>query len=166
MCHAWDLIYGTRPVEFPSAYGIDESVPRLKAVSDRPVFSDLGSQRAVGTVKATRVSLRRVIPAWPNAFKPHFIGKFHQYDGKVVLKGRFTMILPIKLFLSLWFGSALLLIAQLVIDVVTEGTINAQRGLLNSIVIICGGVAIVWAGKRVSRNDPDWLAYVIKQALS
>lgn len=166
MRHAWNLIYGATPVEFTSAYGINESVLRLKAVTDRSVFSNLGAERAIGTVKARRVSLRRVIPGWGNAFKPRFIGKFHQLNGSVVLRGHFTMILPTKLFMSLWFGFASLTTARAAVGVVTEGTINARRGLLVSIVLLCGGVAFVWAGKWVAKNDPEWLAYVIRRALS
>ena len=153
------------PVEFTSAYDIDESVQRLSAVTDRSVFSNLGDHRIVGTVKATRVSLRRINPGWPNAFKPRFIGKFHQLNGKVVLTGRFATILPTKLFMTFWFGFASLMTARLAIDVLMDGTINTQQGLLRSIVLICGGVAFVWAGKWAS-NDSEWIAYVIRRALS
>jgi hypothetical protein len=76
------------------------------------------------------------------------------------------MFWPIKLFLSLWFGFALLMVALTVVSVVTEGTTNAQQGLRHSMVVIGGGVAIVWAGKWGAKHDPEWLAYVIRRALS
>lgn len=96
-----DLWRGSAPVEFESAFGLSESVERLRAATRRSLFSVLAREEAVGTVKETCVSLQRVISMVGNSFKPFYRGRFIERDGHVILTGRFTMMWPVKLFVAL-----------------------------------------------------------------
>jgi hypothetical protein len=58
----WRLLYESTAAEFRSAYGLDESVERLRAATKRSVFSSLGETVAVGKVSKEGVRLQRVIP--------------------------------------------------------------------------------------------------------
>ena len=99
-----DLLYGSVSAEWESAYPLEESVARLRAVTLRSVFSALAEPAAVGTVSESGVKLQRVIPMVRNSFKPFFLGQFVKRGERVFLTGRFTMLLITKIFMSLWFG--------------------------------------------------------------
>ncbi len=163
---AWDLVYGATPAEFESSYGLEESVQRLAAATGRSVFSALTRQRAVGTVKPSRVSLQRVIPMFGNSFKPFFIGEFQERNGRVVLTGRFTMIWPVKTFMSVWFGFLLVWTALPGASIVTQGQTDVVWFPLSGLGMIGAGIALVWIGKWFARNDAAWLSNVIQEALS
>src|SRR5437868_10832430 len=100
----WNLLYGAEAKDFVSSFGLEESVRRLAASTGRSLFSFPATQMAVGEVSASKVSLQRVVPMVRNGFKPYFIGNFLNEDGRVVLKGRFTMSRYTKAFMSLWFS--------------------------------------------------------------
>src|SRR4051812_15954076 len=107
--HEWrtvmlDRIFASKPAEFESAFGVSESVSRLTAATKRSVFSAMGSQAAVGTVREDRVTLQRVIPVVGNSFKPFFIGQFVSRNGRVVLSGTFRMHWFTRVFMTLWFA--------------------------------------------------------------
>lgn len=64
-----DLRVGSEAVKFISAYGLTESVTRLKAATKKWSLFNVSERAAVGRVSETRVSLGRVIPMIGNAFK-------------------------------------------------------------------------------------------------
>src|SRR5271165_4780867 len=99
-----DLVYGSVPAQFESAYSLEESVQHLSAATRRSVFRALTTEAAVGKVSADRVSLQRVIPFFGNSFKPFFVGKLHNNDGRIILIGRFTMLWFTKAFMTFWLG--------------------------------------------------------------
>jgi hypothetical protein len=66
------------------------------------VFSALGETTAIGKVSEKVVRLQRIIQTVANSFKPFFIGHF-EVRKKNVLIGQFTMLLPVKVFMSSWF---------------------------------------------------------------
>ena len=163
---AWDLVYGATPAEFESSYGLDESLQRLAAATNRSVFSALTRQGAVGTVRHLRVSLQRVIRMVGNSFKPFFIGEFQQRNGRVVLTGWFTMTWPVKAFMSVWFGFLLLWTALGGASLVTQVQSDVAWLPLSGVGMIGAGIALVWIGKWFARNDAAWLSNVIQEALS
>src|ERR1700722_19610501 len=99
----WRLLYEAQPAEFRSAYGLEESVERLRAATKRSVFSALAETTAVGKVSEQSVRLQRVIPMVGNSFKPFFLGRFEVSEGRVLLVGRFTMLPIVKVFMTFWF---------------------------------------------------------------
>jgi hypothetical protein len=154
---------GSAPVEFESSYGVSESVERLKAATRRYTFSALTRQEAVGSVKEERVSLRRVIPMMGNAFKPFFRGRFIERDGRVILAGRFTIQLFVKLFMRFWVGGVGCFILLALSKHHSE---NAPNAMLIGSGMLAAGAAFVWFCKWLARNDAAWLSNVIRNALS
>lgn len=154
---------GSGPVEFMSAFGMNESVERLRAATRRWSFPFATQECAAGTVKENCVSLQRVIPMVGNSFKPFFMGRFEQRQGKVVLRGRFTMRLFVKVFMAFWFGMlALFMVAG---SVAAMASPKAAMFPLTAVGMMAFGVGLTALGRWLSRNDPAWLADVIRTAL-
>lgn len=87
-----DLLYGSIPVEFESAYSLDESVKRLSYVVESNFLKTFVFVGAYGTVTESRVSIHRSIPLEGDSSIPFFIGSFKcSENGKVILTGKFTM---------------------------------------------------------------------------
>lgn len=160
-----DFVCGSTPAEFRSTYGLVESVERLRGATKRSVFSAMGETTAVGKVSEASVRLQRVIPMVGNSFKPFFIGRFEMRDGKVVLAGRFTMLLLVKVFMTVWLGIAavggfVMLLGE------RPRAPNAGFFVLQPFVMIAGGFAVVAVGKWFARNDAAWLSGDIERALA
>jgi hypothetical protein len=152
-------------IEFQSAFGLGESVDRLKAATRRSVFVSMARQAAVGRVSAERVMLQRAIPMFGNSFKPFFVGRFIERDGRVFLVGQFRMLWFVRAFMTFWFGM-LALMAVLSATAVPASSHNLWSSFLGAIVMATGGLALVTFGKWLSRNDPAWISGVIEGALS
>jgi hypothetical protein len=158
----WRLLYESTPVEFSSAFGLEESVERLRTATKRSVFSALSETAAVGKVSEKSVRLQRVIPMIGNSFKPFFLGRFQSSEGKVLLVGRFTMLPIVKVFMTFWFGSLALVSLGLLFGLNSTMPVPAVFGPL---VMVGGGVAMVAFGKWLARNDVAWLSKLIEGAL-
>jgi hypothetical protein len=161
----WDLLYGSTPAEFCSAYGLAESVERLRAATKRSVFSAMGETTAVGKVSEESVRLQRVIPMVGNSFKPFFVGRFEVRDGKVVVAGKFTMLLIVKIFMTFWFGAIGVFACTALLGARPGGGIN-WLFLLQPFVMFGLGVALLAVAKWFARNDAAWLSRVIEAALA
>jgi hypothetical protein len=159
------FLYDSTPAEFRSAYGIAESVERLSAATKRSVFSALGETTAVGKVSEKVVRLQRVIPMVGNSFKPFFIGHFEVRGEVTVLIGKFTMLPLVKVFMSFWFGICGLFAGAVLLGGFKPQGPNATFFLLQPLLMIGGGIALVAAGKWFARNDVAWLSEVIATAL-
>lgn len=158
-----DVWMGSEPVEFVSSFDMAESVERLRAATRRWALPFATQECAAGTVKQGRVALQRVIPMVGNSFKPFFIGRFEQRQGKVVLTGRFTMLLFVKLFMAVWFGGlACMTVAGLVASLSSR---KAAMLPVATIGMMAFGVGLVALGQRFTRNDPAWLSDVMRGAL-
>jgi hypothetical protein len=159
------FLYDSTPAEFRSAYGITESVERLSAATKRSVFSALGETTAVGKVSEKIVRLQRVIPMVGNSFKPFFIGHFEVRGEETVLVGQFTMLPLVKVFMSFWFGMCGLFAGAVLLAGLKPQGPNATIFLLQPFLMVCGGIALVAAGKWFARNDAAWLSELIAAAL-
>ena len=111
--------YGSTPAEFKSAFGLSESVIRLRAATRRSAFGVLAQQAAAGPVSESRVRLQRVIPMVGNSFKPFFFGRFEARGDGVYLTGRFTMLGFVKAFMTLWLGGVLAIGIAFAVTVIT-----------------------------------------------
>lgn len=151
------------PIEFESAFGLNESVTRLKAATRRWMFSSMGQPFAAGRVTASRVSLQRVIPMVGNSFKPFFVGRFEQRGDKVVLTGRFTMNWFVKIFMMVWFAFCAFAIVTGV-AVATHSPQTFPIPLVGCLMLLFA-LGLVRLGGWFSRRDPAWLSYVICTAL-
>jgi len=154
------FVYGSESAEFKSAFGVAESVSRLRDATRRHSFGVLAEQAAAGTVRESRVRLQRVIPMVGNSFKPFFIGRFEVRGESVYLTGRFTMLGLVKIFMSIWFG--FLLVAGITAVATGQGSPVLILGALG---MFGAGVALVALGKWFARNDIAWLSNIIRSAL-
>jgi len=159
-----DLLYGSVPADFESAFDLDQSLRRLTNATGRTVFSALFQQRAVGNVSVSRVSLQRVIPFVGNSFKPFFTGAFQASGHRVVLSGKFTMHWYGKVFMSVWFAVCVLWTIAVIAGVLREN-LKYWWAPFIGVGMICAGIAMVWVGKWFARNDLAWISLVIREAL-
>lgn len=153
------------PIEFQSAFGLAESVDRLKAATRRSIFQAMARQAAVGRVSAQRVVLQRVIPMFGNSFKPLFVGRFIEREGRVFLVGQFRISRLVRVFMTLWFGVLTLMVLFSATGVPLSSH-DRWFGLLAGIGMATGGMAVVTFGRWLARNDPAWISGVIEGALS
>jgi hypothetical protein len=158
----YDFLYGSKTVEFKSAFGLEESIERLRAATKRSVFSALAQPAAVGPVKASQIRLQRVIPMVGNSFKPFFFGRFDARSDAVYLTGRFTLLPLVKAFMTLWLGMA---IAFGVTSAFKEAARVDDHPALAVLAMPVFGIALVALGKWFARNDISWLSHVIQTAL-
>jgi hypothetical protein len=159
-----NLLYGSTEAEFMSSVGLEESVQRLRSATSRWSLSALTRQRAVGRVKETGVSLQRAIPFVGNSFKPFFTGRFEERDGKVALVGQFRMLMFVRIFLSIWFGFAVVWTIMATASVIIHHSDPSL--LLAGLAVVFCGLTILIFGKWLARNDIAWLSAVIQRALS
>jgi hypothetical protein len=158
-----DLWLGSAPVQFVSSYGLAESVARLQAVTKRWSLFNVSGEVAVGQVSEARVSLRRAIPMVGNSFKPVFVGRFEQAQGKVVLTGRFRLSWFVKLFMVYWFGFCALFVALSLPAAMHKP--EAAFMPLAGVGMFALGLGMTRLFAWFSRNDPAWLSDVIRTAL-
>jgi hypothetical protein len=159
------FIYGSISAEFKSAYGVSESVTRLRAATRRFAFGVLAEQAAAGTVSESSVRLQRVIPMVGNSFKPFFIGRFETRSDGVYLTGRFTILGVVKAFMTLWLGCTLAMGIAFSSATINPHSGDWLRALGGSFGMFCAGLALVGFGKWLARNDVTWLSNVIRTAL-
>jgi hypothetical protein len=153
----FDLLYGGIPAHFESAFGLDESVERLSAVTrDFPIFTR--QLVAMGEVSRYYVSLQRP-QSFRNGFAPHFEGEFREIDGRVQLTGRFTLISFAKTFMTIWFGITILFLVV---------ALRQMRGgvLLMTMALFACGILGLGMSREGWRNDISWLSRLIQDALS
>lgn len=160
-----DLLYGAVPADFESSFGLEDSVRRLSAATQRSIIRDSTHQAAVGRVSRNRVSLRRVNPFIGNSFKPFFIGEFREANGRVVLSGRFTVAFAVKAFMTFWFGFCLLW-TGIATRPLLAGDPNTWWLPCVGAGMFAFGVAVAAFCKRLGRADIPWLSKVIQNALS
>jgi hypothetical protein len=158
-----DLWSGSEPVEFVSSYGLAESVARLKAATRKWSLFNVSEQAAVGQVDEARVSLRRMIPMVGNSFKPIFVGRFEQAQGKVVLTGRFRLSWFVKLFMAYWFGFCALFVVLSLTAAIHKPAVAVVP--LAGVGMFALGLGMTRLFAWFSRNDPVWLSSVIRTAL-
>jgi hypothetical protein len=158
------LLFYSVPARFPSAFGLEESVERLRSASAPWYTWALTSQQAVGSVTKDRVSLVRVRPFIRNDFKPQFVGHFIEVDGIVTLAGKFSMRLWTKVFMSFWLGFCLLWTLGTSLAVLFQPDSPGFLPLAG-LGMCAFGVILVQAGKTWARADIDWLSEIIQSSI-
>ncbi len=159
----YQFLYGSTPAEFTSAFGLQESVERLRAATKRTVFSALAQPEAVGPVKENKVRLQRVIPMFHNSFKPFFFGRFEARSDGVFLTGKFSLLPLVKIFMTFWLGATI--VFGILCAVSAESRNAGAWGALACFGMTGFGVGLVALGKWLARNDSEWLSTVIRTAL-
>jgi len=160
------LLYGFTQAEFESSFGLEASVNRLASATGRSLFPPRAHQMAAGRVTSSYVSLHRYIPTARNSFKPFFLGYFGEINGRVVLRGIFTMHRFVKVFMSFWLAFCLFLTIADAITSILGMNQSAWWSNCLGLAMFFAGLFIVWIGKWFARNDIAWLSNVIHKALT
>jgi hypothetical protein len=161
----WRLLYESTPSEFRSAFGLAESVERLRAATKRSVFSSLGETAAMGKVSEQRVRLQRVVPMVGNSFKPFFVGRFEVRGDVTMLVGRFSLLTIVKVFMTFWLGLAIVFAGGMLLGKFSSPNPVPLFLAFQPFLMVGFGIALVAIGKWFARNDVAWLSNVIAGAL-
>jgi len=98
-----------------------------------------------------------------NSFKPVFVGRFEQAQGKVVLTGRFRLSWFVRLFMAYWFGFCALFVALSLVAAIHKPAAASMS--LAGAGMFALGLGMTRLFGWFSRNDPAWLSEVIRGAL-
>src|SRR5207244_7420832 len=94
-----------KPVTFPCSGSAAEARARLEAAIDGRPWNTAGLD---GWVRGDAVVLYyRDAAKYRALFRPTFIGRFRERDGKTVLDGRFGMTLFARVLLPVWIAPAI-----------------------------------------------------------
>ena len=159
------LLYESTPAEFRSAYGIDESVERLRAATKRSSFAAIDEAAAVGKVSPEGVRLQCVTPMVRNSFKPFFVGRFESRDGVTLLTGQFGMASFTKIFMTFWLGMVALFGVGFLVGSLSASAPYPRQIVIGPFLMLVAGFGLVALGKWFARNDVAWLTGVIGRAL-
>jgi hypothetical protein len=153
----YELFLRGAQVEFESDYSLAESVERLQAVS-RAL-----SPAIRGTVAETYVSIHRADPPRRQDFRPWFFGRFLERNGRVVLRGGYSMHDGARLFLGLWLAGCAYALWRSLFAAMDETASPAL--LLVPLGLLAAGALMPWFGRRATRDDPAWISDVITRTL-
>ena len=103
----FDRLDGSEPAEFPSDFTRADSVQRLAEAVNARLFVVGGAPQVRGSAMERYVSIRRVEPGVHGAFRPVFTGAFHEHDGRVVLRGAYSLDDATKLVASAFLAACL-----------------------------------------------------------
>jgi len=153
----YELFSRGAELEFESDYSLAESVERLQELS-RAL-----SPAIRGTVAETYVSIHRADPPLRQDFRPWFFGRFLIRDGRVVLRGGYSMHDGARIFLGLWVTGCAYALWRSAFAAI-EGT--ASPGLLLvPLGLLAAGALMAWMGRSATRDDPAWISDVITRTL-
>lgn len=162
-------LFPSYPAVFKSDFSLAESVSRLRSCTRRNALSSLFAESAAGPVTESRVRLQRIVPMFGNSFKPVFIGAFDQEEGRVFLRGRFTLFAATKIFMAMWFSFVAVwttLACYTVVCAVAKGDEGFVLAFpLVGVTFFVVGVAFVRGGWWLSRHDIPYLEATIEGAL-
>jgi len=153
--HDWFFL--TNEVEFESDYSLAESVQRLQDLT-RAL-----SPAIRGTVAETYVSIHRADPPVWQEFRPWFFGSFLVKNGRVVLRGGYSMHDGIKVFVAVWLLGCTIAL-WLSIRPALEGDSSMALPLV-PLGLLVAGVLVVALGRKWTRDDPAWINDVITRTL-
>ena len=153
----YDLFFATHPVEFESDYSLAESVQRLRDVAGalRPAIS--------GTVAETYVSIHRADPPTRHDFRPWFFGRFVERDGRIVLRGSYSLHEGVKIVAAVVLAACVFVTWRVVLAIL-DGTASPAM-LLVPLAAFSIFAYLAWSGREATRDDPAWIEAVISNTL-
>jgi len=153
-----DLFFASREYEFESDYPLAESVQRLQDVA-RAV-----SPAIRGTVAETYVSIHRADPPQRQDFRPWFFGRFLVRNGRVLLRGSYSLHEGVKVAAAVILAACLFVTWRVVLAIVDGEA--APGMLLVPVAAFALFVFLVWSGRNATRDDPAWINDVIRHTLT
>src|SRR5206468_2093597 len=141
-----------KPVTFPCSGSVAEARARLEAAIDGRPWNAAGLD---GWIRGDGVVLYyRDAAKYRAIFRPTFIGRFREHDGKTALDGRFRMTLFARALLPIWLAPAI--VCLVVALVPTE--LQPQSPGFRIALALLGGLLAVMAFGRFAREPPRGLS--------
>lgn len=154
-----------KAVSFPCSGSANDARARLEASIDRRPWNASGLD---GWIRGDRVVLYyRDAAKYRALFRPTFIGRFRERDGRTVLDGRFGMTLFARVLLPVWLAPA---IVCLVIALVPTSLQPRSAGL-RIVLALLGALLAVLAFSRFALEwwgrpgDVDAVSQAIRTAV-
>jgi hypothetical protein len=170
----WKLLFEKEPASFESGYDINESIRRLSTIARRWSFLSRFPDVLVGSVTEDKVTLPRSFPSARKSYVAVFYGEFHVRNGVTILEGYFSESLYNRVFISVWFGLALMMVIAFPIIAFTSSFANSSGitrwhtrlilALFPNLLLILG-VLVQRSGKQMARNDVEFICQRIRSTL-
>jgi hypothetical protein len=94
---------------FDADCSVDQAIARLASAAKAPASTFLSSQDMLGRVSRERVELERAMPFQSgNSWKPVFVGRFEEKDGRAFLVGVFGLRPLVRGFMYFFIAFCLL----------------------------------------------------------
>ena len=136
-----------RHVTFPCSGKAQEARARIEATIDRRPWNAAGLD---GWVRGDAVVLYyRDAAKYRALFRPTFIGRFRERDGKTVLDGRFGMTLFARVLLPVWLAPAIVCLVIALAPTSLQPRSVALRIVLALLGVLLGALAF-------GRFDFEW----------
>ena len=154
-----------KPVTFPCSGSAPEARTRLEAMIDGRPWNAVGLD---GWIRGDGVVLYyRDAAKYRAIFRPTFIGRFRERDGKAVLDGRFRMTLFARALLPIWLapGIVCLVVALVPTQLQPQSpTFRIALALLGGLLALLavGRFALEWWGRP---GDVDAVSQAIRAAV-
>src|SRR5881396_3495190 len=135
-----------KPVTFPCSGSVAEARTRLEAAIDGRPWNAAGLD---GWIRGDGVVLYyRDAAKYRAIFRPTFIGRFRERDGKTVLDGRFGMTLFARVLLPVWLAPAIVCLVIALAPTSLQPRSAALRIVLALLgVLAFGRFALEWWGR-------------------
>ena len=154
-----------KPLTFPCSGSVAEARARLEAAIDGRPWNAAGLD---GWIRGDGVVLYyRDAAKYRAIFRPTFIGRFRERDGKTVLDGRFRMTLFARALLPIWLAPAIVCLVVALVPTQLQPQSPGFRitlALLGAVLALMafGRFALEWWGRP---GDPDAISQAIRAAV-
>src|SRR5437899_13021222 len=155
-----------KPVTFPCSGSAAEARARLEAAIDGRPWNTAGLD---GWIRGDRVVLYyRDAARYRALFRPTFVGRFRERDGRTVLDGRFRMTWFARVLLPVWLAPAIVCLVVPLAPTRLEPRAPALRvrlALLGDLLVVLafGRFALEWWGRP---GDVGALSAAIRTAVA
>ena len=154
-----------KPVTFPCSGSAAEARARLEAKIDGRPWNAAGLD---GWIRGDGVVLYyRDAAKYRAIFRPTFVGRFRERDGKTVLDGRFRMTLFARALLPIWLAPAIVCLVVALVPTHLQPQSPCFRialALLGGLLALLafGRFALEWWGRP---GDVDAVSQAIRAAI-
>ena len=166
------LFFATRGerVELTTILPIAECRRRIEAATD-DLCSIGGSRRVIGRVSANRLRARMRI-RYRNSFQTWMIADIIEDGAGARIRCRFALHPLVATFIGVWFLVVLLVCGAFLATAVVELHLrheelsaNAWSGLLFPVFMLTAGIALLWAGGNLAKDERGLLIDFLRGTL-
>ena len=159
--------FGDGEVEIECDLPPSEAARRLDEHVEPLIGFHLGKDLLVGRVHADRLAVSRRRPMLRNAWRPVLRAQIEETEDGCQIRGRYTLMRPVILFMLFWFGMVLTTGGVALVAVVgSGGAANALAILGVAAGMLAFGVVLVAVGMYVGKSDTDEIESRLRRHLN